>query len=167
MSHRVRIPHPGYHGQNTLFTLPAREGQKRDHAHYPTVIAACSIITNNESSIWLSSSASSDTSRDVGIDGLLPAGDYFLHIRRRDASIDAPYPIVSSFRTWEFPHNALPQLWQNASHHVTDATQPPNLNLDLVASESCRITANRLACEDAHIIPSSEKLWFTSNEMDE
>lgn len=143
------------------------DGQKRDHAHYPTVIAACSIITDNESNVWLSRSASGDTNSDVDIGDLLPAGDYFLHVHRRDVPSDAPYPIVANFRAWEFPHDALPQLWQDASSRVLEAGQSPSRELDLVAGESCRITTNRLACEDAHIIPSSEKSWFTSNEMDQ
>lgn len=122
MSHRVRIRHPGYHGQNTLFTLHARDGQNRDHAHYATVKAACSVITDNENKVWLSHSASSNTSLDIDADGLLPTGDYFLHVPQKDTSDDTPYPIVPNFRAWKFPHDAFPQLWQDASRRETNCS---------------------------------------------
>lgn len=166
MSHRIRIRHPGYHGQNTLFTLPARDGSNHDRAHYATVKAACSVVTDNEDQVLLSHNASSTSSVAVDADGLIPAGDYFLHLPSIDVSRDTPYPIVPNFRAWEFPHDAFPQIWQDASRHETLTSQTTASVLDAVPSENCRITANRLACEDAHIIPGSEKAWFTSNEMD-
>jgi hypothetical protein len=34
------------------------------------------------------------------------------------------------------------------------------------ATETCRLTPKRLARENAHIIPSAEKIWFADNAMD-
>lgn len=165
MARRIRIRHPHYQVQNTLFTLPARDGQTGDHAHYPTVIAACSIITGNEDHIELSHHP--DKASELNIhDDLLPAGNYFLRLPHFERS-DTPYPIVPNFRSWVFPHNKLPHLWSDVAQDARNRASYSGASLDLLAGESCRITAERLACEDAHIIPSSENAWFTSNEMDQ
>ena len=65
------------------------------------------------------------------------------------------------------PTELFPPLWRKASRealNVARTSEPPS---SFVAGESCRITNKFLACDGSHIIPASEKLWFTSNEMDQ
>ncbi|KAK1048868.1 hypothetical protein LTR74_017426 [Friedmanniomyces endolithicus] len=168
MSHRVRVRHPGYTAPNVLFTLPASDGPDRDRAHYGTVNDAISIITKDAANAWLSKSSSADDdSVTPDLDGFLSAGDYFLHVARDDSSNKAPYPVVPNFRAWPFPHGAVPPLWYLASRNDLSLPRTSDPVSSFVAGESCRITKKFLACDHAHIIPASEKLWFTSNEMDQ
>jgi len=166
MSQRLCIRHPGYTGANTLFTLPASDGPERNCAHYATVEAAISIITNNAvTNTWLSKCPADQETVTPDLDGLIPAGEYFLHVRSGDLSDTTPYPVVPNFRAWPFPHGALPRLWQQASREGLNVSRTLEPASSIVAGESCRITHKFLACDYAHIIPASEKLWFTSNEM--
>lgn len=167
MSRRIIIRHPGYPVPNKLFTLPASDGPNRDCAHYATIRAIGSIFTDNEASIWLSRSQSGEPRVEPDAGGLMPGGDYFLHVPRHDPSETEAYAIVPNFRTWRFPHEALPPLWQQAGESDGNARSQFNFSSELLTTESCRISQKRLACESSHIIPASEKPWFASNEMDE
>ncbi|TKA42681.1 hypothetical protein B0A54_07524 [Friedmanniomyces endolithicus] len=113
--------------------------------------------------IWLSITTSGEP-REEGHNGLVPAGEYFLHVPATDPS--APYPISANFRAWPFPSTPLPPLWQQAAENDTTAEGRPASLPALLANEPCRITSRSLACEAAHIIPASEKAWFARNEMD-
>lgn len=53
--------------------------------------------------------ASADTKEPLLTD------DYFLHVPHADADIIATYSIVSNFRSWQFPYDALPDPWHEAS----------------------------------------------------
>ncbi|KAK1081028.1 hypothetical protein LTR48_007589, partial [Friedmanniomyces endolithicus] len=166
MSRRIEIRHPGYAPPNILFSLPARDGPKGDHAHLATVLTAGSIFTNTtQDGLWLSITTAGEP-REEGHNGLVPAGEYFLQVPRPDPSDTAPYPISANFRAWPFPSTPLPPLWQQAAEHDATAESRPTSLPGLLASESCRITGRSLACEAAHIIPASEKAWFARNEMD-
>ncbi|KAF2768578.1 hypothetical protein EJ03DRAFT_352112 [Teratosphaeria nubilosa] len=165
MAHqRICVRHPDYHAQNVLLSLPARDGASRDRAHFPTVIAACSIITDNNPNVSLSPSPDCRALPRLdpdAADDTIPAGDYFLHVPPPEGPAPpSPYPIIPNFRAWSFPHHSLPPLWVGHA-------PPPKSNVNAVAQENCRITNLHLACEDAQIIPASEKSWFTSNEMDQ
>ncbi|KAK3670762.1 hypothetical protein LTR78_009334 [Recurvomyces mirabilis] len=166
MSQRVCIRHPGYNAPNTLFTLPASDGLDRDRAHYATVQAVSSIITNGAANAWLSkSSLANDDAVTPDLDGLIASGVYFLHVSQDDWSNKEPYPLVPNFRAWRFPHGALPPLWYQAARNDRRPSRTSEPVSSFVAGESCRITKKFLACDHAHIVPASEKLWFTSNEM--
>ncbi|KAK6442218.1 hypothetical protein LTR95_001542 [Oleoguttula sp. CCFEE 5521] len=70
-----------------------------------------------------------------------------------------PYPVVPNSRAWVFPHDDMPSLWHESAQTAV-AIEPRT------ATETCRLTKKRLACENAHVIPSAEKSWFADNEMD-
>jgi hypothetical protein len=82
---------------------------------------------------------------------------YFFHVDSEPNP--EPYPVVPNFRAWVFPHDGLPYLWDKSAQSAV-AIGPRT------ATETCRLTNKRLACENAHIIPSAEKSWFADNEMD-
>lgn len=156
---RITIKHPGYGRGNTLFALPAREGAGAEgKAHYATVHTACAIISNNRYDGWLSSTLSGEPRTHPDFEGLVPAGIYYLHFEPDPNS--QPYPVVPNFRAWAFPHNNLPSLWHRSAQEA--ATIEP-----LADIETCLLTKKRLACENAHIIPTTEKQWFADNEMDQ
>jgi len=161
---RVEIRHPGYAVPNILFSLPASDGNNRDRAHYSTILAASAVLTGEQSGTWLSQSSAGESRTQPDADGLISAGEYFLHVFQSDLSDNHPYAINANFRAWQFPRGPLPSLWQRATETATAVES--NFTLDLLANESCRITDRRLACENAHIIPTSEKAWFARNEMD-
>ena len=155
---RITIKHPGYGGNNTILVLPACDGTGASgKAHYATIYSACVIIANNRKDGWLSLSRSGQPPVSADSEGLISAGVYFFHVN--SGSNLEPYPIVPNFCAWTFPHDDLPSLWHESAQGAV-AIEP------LTATETCRLTKKRLACENAHIIPSSEKSWFADNEMD-
>jgi hypothetical protein len=155
---RITIKHPGYGGNNTILVLPACDGAGASgKAHYATIYSACVIIANNHKDGWLSLSRSGQPPVSADSEGLISAGVYFFHVNP-GPNLE-PYPIVPNFRAWTFPHEDLPSLWHESAQSAV-AIEPRT------ATETCRLTKKRLACENAHIIPSAEKSWFADNEMD-
>ena len=164
MSRRIRIRHPGYLGSNTLFHVPARDGPNHDSAYYTMIHDACCLLTE-ESETFLSRTTQEDTQVVPDEDGLIQAGDYYIHLAHEDVP---GFAIAANFRSWAFPHRNVPARWLQTSKDEKKTTQQ---NISSAASalvgESCRITSKLLVCETSHIIPSSEKQWFITNEMDE
>ncbi|WPG98216.1 Hypothetical protein R9X50_00100300 [Acrodontium crateriforme] len=165
MSLRIEIRHSGYQGSNLLFDFPACDGPSRDHAHFTTVWLACSILINNKQDHWLSTSATGEPKVSATSDGLLPAGEYYLHVPDEGADTNEPFPIVPNFRSWHFPHRNMPSLWRAASQNDGSGVWHSGLPLTSTALESCRVTKKTLEVDDAHIIPVQEKPWFALNEM--
>lgn len=64
-----------------------------------------------------------------------------------------------SFRVWPFPHDDLPSLWHEPAQ-IAAAIEPHTV------TETCRLSNQRLVCENVHIIPAADKSWFANNEMD-
>ncbi|KAF2207523.1 hypothetical protein CERZMDRAFT_102416 [Cercospora zeae-maydis SCOH1-5] len=163
---RVRVRHPGYNHPNILFMFPASDGAHRDHAHYATIWMACSIFIDNRQDHWLSSSTSGEPRMSANADGLIHSGDYFLHVPHSDTDTSRLFPIVPNFRAWRYPHSSsLLPLWTEASHNDEVAARHTGCSTESIAVERCRITNRKLEVDNAHIIPVSEKLWFTNNEM--
>ncbi|KAM3415648.1 hypothetical protein BST61_g9167 [Cercospora zeina] len=142
---RVRVRHPGYNHPNILFMFPASDGAHRDHAHYATIWMACSIFIDNRQDHWLSSSTSGEPRLSADADGLMHA--------------------VPNFRAWRYPHSSLSPLWTEASQNDEVGARHTGFSTESIAVERCRITNRKLEVDNAHIIPISEKLWFTNNEM--
>lgn len=63
------------------------------------------------------------------------------------------YPIVPSFRDWEFPHEEVPNLWPIISYHSP------------TASSACTVTGVSYAIDKAHLVPQEEALWYNNNGM--
>ncbi len=163
----VRLRHPGYPTPNILLTFAASDGENRDHIHYATVWVACSVILNNRTDHWLSPSRAGAPRAAADASGFLPAGDYFLHIPGADTDTIASYSIVPNFRSWQFPHDGLPDLWHEASANDKQLAAEQGFSIEAIAIESCRITERCLAIQDAHVIPKEEKPWFATNELEQ
>jgi hypothetical protein len=166
MSLRIEIRHSGYQGSNLLFDFPACDGINHDHAHFATVWLACSILVNNKQDHWLSTSATGEPQVSATSDGLLPAGEYYLHVPDEGTDTNEPFPVVPNFRSWRFPHRNIPSLWRVASQNAATVARQRGLPSNSIAFESCRVTDKTLEVDEAHIIPVQEKPWFTLNEME-
>lgn len=68
-------------------------------------------------------------------------------------------PVVPNFRAWSFPHDDLPALWHESAQSLV-TIEPRS------ATETCRLSKKRHACENAHFIPAAEKSWFADKEID-
>lgn len=182
---RLCVRHPAYAGVSSeLLSLVATDGDS--HAtcgvQLALVHAACAIIADNRFDGWLSSSDRPDDPpvRSDG-DAILPAtaAAYYFHVPPDPDTATPllpsgawPYPIVPNFRSWEFPHARIPQLWVQA---LADAISPfhviePSVSLPIAVKMrdvSCRLTNHSEATEYAHILPASEKEWFSTNGMDQ
>jgi len=61
------------------------------------------------------------------------------------------YPIVPSFRDWEFPHDRIPDSWPQVS--------------TTTFLGRCAISNFSFAVEGAHLVPKNEVLWYQKNDM--
>jgi hypothetical protein len=74
------------------------------------------------------------------------------------------YPIVPRFADWEFPHDDLPQYWKQCD--IPREADAPRAGASIVGLDgSCRITAHREGTQIAHLVPTSEAVWFNYNTM--
>lgn len=77
---------------------------------------------------------------------------------------DPKYAIVPRFADWEFPHGNLPQYWKNCV--IPRDADAPRSGASIVGRDvSCRITAHREGTQTAHLVPTSEAVWFNHNTM--
>lgn len=74
------------------------------------------------------------------------------------------YPVVPSFRDWQFPHDKLPPEWK-CSHHAPPSQLPMPSTPAPPASSVCCITGYRMSRNKSHLIPSNQHNWFASNGM--
>lgn len=185
---RLRIPHrqilfrhPGYNEpNNVLFKLFAPDvGQDYTnrglYAEY--ALQACGIVAGNRWDGWLSEAKDHDHSTRVDSGSILHKSSYYFHLPPLRSDVDAgranlQYPIVPTFREWRFPHDQLPDLWQQMSSTDSDFVAPEqsyatsNLTLALQARDiSCRMTGYKEGTQVAHICPQKEAEWWYENSM--
>ncbi|KAJ8129197.1 hypothetical protein O1611_g4435 [Lasiodiplodia mahajangana] len=186
---RIRIRHPGYkecRGENILLELPAIDyivessSQVRTSGlHHGTAIIACGIIANNAfDDVYFSHDPYGQTRVRIPRDNILEPGDYWLQLTGREPPppttcspspelISTPkddkyykYPIVPSFRDWQFPHGQLPDEWQRPH-----SPPQPALAKTYEVADRCFLTDLRIGLEKCHLIPSAQQEWFNENEM--
>lgn len=105
---------PGYPSFNILLATVASDGLDRDQIHRATMRAACSAILNKRTDHWLCVSRTVEPRAATDVNGLLSAYDYFLHVSGADAGTAVVCPAVPGLRSWQFPHDSLPDLWNEA-----------------------------------------------------
>ena len=139
----ITIKYPGYGGNNTSLVLPACDGTcATGKAHYATIYTACVIIANNRKDGRLSLAHSGQPPVSADSEGLISAGVYFSHANSGPSL--KPYSIFPNFCAWIFPHNDLPSLWHESAQSAV-AIEPRT------ATETCRLTMKRLACENSSV----------------
>lgn len=146
---QIRFYHPGYPKPlNLLFCLPRVDYSPADNiygVHHLTALTACQILANN--TFEKGKLAKDDEGKEF-VDGeYLVQRDYWFFVDG-----DARYPIVPSFKDWEFPHDRLPSWWAPTHSQA-------------VPSRRCAVTNTIYAPTLAHIVPKEEQQWFNKNGM--
>ncbi|KAH7000492.1 hypothetical protein EDB80DRAFT_765749 [Ilyonectria destructans] len=137
--------HPGYPSPvNILFGLPRvdQSPSQPDLFGVDAQIAllACQIVANNAFVTGYLASDDKGTRRaDTGPDSVLTQSEYWFFVQDDDE-----YPVVPSFRDWQFPHDRLPSFWP------LQTTESPS------TSNRCPVTNTSYTLTEAHIIPREE-----------
>lgn len=172
----ISFAHPGYKDTSAEFNiflrLPSAD-QIGDVSgvHHGTALTACQIIANNAfDKGFLASDPAGNNRVHIPIDGLLTEklyyfvipnltgmyiilDSYIIIITNNSFSILEPYPVVPSFRDWEFPHDKLPDSW-------------PVVRQPLFNGYRCSVSNFTQLLESAHLIPGEEADWFIKNDME-
>lgn len=161
---KINIFHPGYDDALVPLLLfrgfDSKEGDLwHDFAH-----TACAIITNNRFDGYLSTSRDSQSSHVSG--DLLAPGNYWWHLpggilsemryraivclRSLDSS--EPYAIIADFRDWQYSQY-VPENWRSQTLEREKA------------ENACQLSQDNHSLNKAHIVPSSETMWFNKNGL--
>ncbi|KAF5024555.1 hypothetical protein F66182_3318 [Fusarium sp. NRRL 66182] len=153
--------HPGYAESvqdaegDVLLSLKAFDDNGID---YDTAHTACSILCANRWDGYFSLDRDGSTTVQQPRDGILRQPRYYFHIPSQATSgRDAdPYPVVARFSDWRFPHGNLPPLWERLKNEL-EANQ--------VTTRSCCLSNYADAVESAHLVPSAQVSWWSSNRI--
>ena len=162
---RIILCHPHYCAPtNVLLHLLAPDGADGG-LDYGFAHIACGILAGNR---WDGFFTAADGSRLQLMSGdIMPVGMYYFNIN--GSSTENPYPVVPSFKDWQFPHNAFPPWKDCLPPPVPDAgrTYAPSSFAFAVAckNETCRLSGFIEGCEAAHLCPESESDWFNLNNL--
>lgn len=77
------------------------------------------------------------------------------------------YPVVPSFRDWQFPHDRLPQEWKQR-HPAPPTPLPSALSIDQTSSKTsrtCYITGYQMGVNECHLVPNNQDAWWANNGM--
>ncbi|KAH7111094.1 hypothetical protein B0J11DRAFT_498739 [Dendryphion nanum] len=178
---QILFRHPGYNEPNNvlfkLFAPDVAQGYTGRGLYAEYALQACGIVAGNRWDGWLSEAKDHDHSTRIDSASILYKSSYYFHLPPLRSDIDAgslnlPYPIVPTFREWRFPHDQLPDSWQQMSSTGSDFVVPEqsyatsNLTLALQARDiSCRITGYKEGTQVAHICPQKEAEWWYENGM--
>ncbi|KAI0435503.1 hypothetical protein F4803DRAFT_545372 [Xylaria telfairii] len=150
----IRFCHPGYPDTfNELFRLPRYDSSPTsgNGVHYGTALVACQIVANNAFNGYLTTDQEGNHRVDLDLNHLLTELVYWFHI----PGSDAKYPIVPSFRDWQFPHGQVPNNWQT----------PKDEHDDGAGISRCVVTCQTGATAECHLVPKAERQWFITNNM--
>ncbi|KAF4974538.1 hypothetical protein FZEAL_8562 [Fusarium zealandicum] len=149
---QIRFYHPGYPKPlNLLFCLPRVDYSREDNVYgvyHLTALTACQIIANNAFEKGQLAKDSKGKNLITGDDKVLVERDYWFFVEGNER-----YPVVPSFKDWEFPHDRLPSWW------IAPACPPGS------PTRRCAITNTSYAFTWAHLIPKDEQQWFNKNGM--
>jgi hypothetical protein len=153
----IRILHPDYSAaENTLLHLRAVDD---DGIDYDTALVACGIITGNTTTGFFATRRPGPGALGFDrvarpSDSILRGSKYLFQLPDEDVP-ERPYPAVSRFDDWTFPHDALPSLWRDAGPQSQSQDYRP----------SCRITDYMWGLERAHIVPLTFRDWWAREEF--
>ncbi|KAI9861275.1 MAG: hypothetical protein M1813_005448 [Trichoglossum hirsutum] len=178
---QIRFRHPGYDDSNNVLLklfAPDLGQNSTDRGLYAQyALEACGIISGNRWDGWLSEVKDPNVSARIDPTSILQKNSYYFHLPPLQSDIDAgypnaPYPIVPTFRQWRFPHDQLPDPWEQTVSQDYDPVAPQksfatsNLTASLQTRDvSCRITGCVEGTQVAHICPQQEIDWWYENGM--
>lgn len=163
---RIHICHPHYPTKtNVIFDLFAPD-HPDGGLQYDFVMVACGVVADNRWDGWLTETLDGPA-LSILPDEVLRKGRYYFFLP--DSTSEHPYPVVPSFKEWEFPHENMPPSWTSRNPPTPTAMRLhpasslyPNL---LLRDNSCRMSACVEGSQVAHICPRSEEEWFMQNLM--
>lgn len=172
---RIAFLHPGYDGPaNELLLLPrvdrgASPASDTIGVHHRTALVACQIIAGNAfESGHFALDQQGEQTVDVDLDGILTEKCYYFMVGDGPSMSLPPlnikqithkhlplgkYPVVPSFRDWEFPHGRIPDSWPD----ISGTTSPDR--------RRCAISNFSFSLEPAHLVPAEEAAWYARNAM--
>jgi hypothetical protein len=164
---QILIHHPLYDEScNVLLRLFAPDLPDGGlHAEY--VLVSCGIIAVNRWDGWLSETREG-AAMQIDQTTILEKRSYYFHLPLSPDDPKSPYPIVPTFREWQFPHDQLPTSWARipSSDSAEKTFSPSELTIALLLRDlSCRITGCKEETQAAYICPQSESEWYCQNGM--
>ncbi|KAI0873247.1 hypothetical protein GGS24DRAFT_464181 [Hypoxylon argillaceum] len=152
-SSNISFCHPNYPDMhNVLFRLPRHDD---GGVHHGTALAICQIISNNAFNGFLCSTADGGNKVPHSFDDILTNDRYYFIVpNSNDAPNDSlPYPVVPSFRDWQFPHDNVPEPWLNATRQEQGR------------QDRCAVSGRHYSLNRSHVIPSAELDWYYREGM--
>ncbi len=116
--HRVdgvlSIRHPAF-PTKSLIRLGSSDGSAESPGlDYSVIHAICAVIAGNSWDGYFTKAEdiyngeAAARGPRVPRDQIIPPGRYFFHV---PSYPDGRYPVVPTFRAWQFPHDNIPALW--------------------------------------------------------
>ncbi|KAI0806588.1 hypothetical protein C8Q74DRAFT_1223058 [Fomes fomentarius] len=168
---KASILHPG--NNRLLFSFPALDKSPTQPGllavNHRLVQDACRIISNNSDGFL---ATDREGTRVILNDVLLlEPQNYYFHLTSSPGITN--YDIVANFASWTFPES-LPTHWCRdiAPGELIEASLWPRGSLQMsdgvkALDQRCIITKYARSCENAHLVPSAQKDWFYSNDMEQ
>ncbi|RSL78792.1 hypothetical protein CEP52_017601, partial [Fusarium oligoseptatum] len=157
----IDFVHPGYDGgddkSHVLLSLRALDDGGIDYA---TAHTACGILAANRWDGFFSRDRYGTQKVERSEDGVLRDNRYFYHVP--PASTDEPYPVLTRFNDWRFPHNALPPLWTRLQRNLSSGVEPERVGIN---NGHCSLSNYADGVESAHLVPSAQSNWWSRNHM--
>ncbi|KAF4449623.1 hypothetical protein FALBO_16621 [Fusarium albosuccineum] len=166
----IKIFHPGYYepdeeqydpNGDVLISLPALDD---GGIHHDTAHTACAILAANRWDGYFSRDPEGRGKIDRPPDGILRDKSYFFCLPSTSTSPGSnehPYPVIARFSDWRFPHDDLPPLWKRLQKHMEDV----GAGSQLVDNSRCCLSNYADGIEQAHLVPSSQSIWWSINAM--
>ncbi|SLM33288.1 HNH nuclease [Lasallia pustulata] len=164
---RVCLLHPHYRAPtNVLLDLLAPDGVDGG-LEYGFAHTACAVIAGNRWDGFFTQEVDGTRLQFANGD-IMPKGEYYFQIE--GSTPEDPYPIISIFQEWPFPHRDLPRLWadsiQPPSQTSGSSFAPSNFsNAIITQNKTCRMSGFEDGTEAAHLCPRSELEWSLHNRM--
>jgi hypothetical protein len=177
------VRHPHYLDYNTLVKLPVLD--EGDTVNYNVALIICGIISDNSwSTGWFARSADGSNICERGAPLAAAGGDVFYFVddpncKQRSicnghtplTSLSADkYPVYVSWDQWRLPCTDADLPFAFSTLPIEPP--PPSLRNggymeDLKGrDQSCRVSGIIDFCEQAHLVPASEREWWDSNMGD-
>ncbi|KLU91848.1 hypothetical protein MAPG_10797 [Magnaporthiopsis poae ATCC 64411] len=155
----VWFAHPGYEDTPDFLSLPRVDD---GGVCYDTAIVACGLLACNMYDGFLSTDKAGEDVVERPADDVLRDHDRYYYQLRLPPGAD-PYPLVTSFADWSFPHRNLPGPWANLQLRTN-----PDLRPTTVTSHRrgvCAVTNCSFSLDVAQCVPYDEQEWWELNGM--
>ncbi|KAB8356469.1 hypothetical protein FH972_024052 [Carpinus fangiana] len=150
----VLICHPGYDEERVILRLLAysKDNGRGPWVDYNFAHDMCMAVTGNVHPGHFTLTRAADSPK-VGVEerGLVASEKYFFHLP------ETQYAVVRSFRDLRFSPEHVPAHWRKACPSMTREADH--------VSESCCVSGEDMLVQDAHLIPSTEWGFWTSQNL--